>query len=187
MSALKTCSIIDGQALVQAIGKPSAAKYFGDLANAFKTSVFSHFNQNCPRVNVVFDRYRKTSIKSGPRSKREGRMRSIRRKIVSKDIPLPAKWKQFMDLPENKANLTYFLSTQLMMEARNTHPTRNVITAGTGRFEEQTAKASSQESDVHLLQSSHDEADTRIILHANAACRDGYERVIVFCRDTDVP
>ena len=26
----------------------------------------------------------------------------------------------------------------------------------------------------------------RIILHAKAACRDGYERVIVSCRDTDV-
>ena len=89
-----------------------------------------------------------------------------------------------MDLPENKANLTYFISTQLMMEERKTHPTRNVITAA--GFEEQTAVASSQESDIHLLQSSHEEADTRIILHAKAACRDGYERVIVSCRDTNV-
>ena len=69
------------------------------------------------------------------------------------------------------------------MEARNTHPTRNVITAG--GFE-QTAVASSQESDVHLLQSSDEEADSRIILHAKVASLDGYERVIVSCRDTDV-
>ena len=107
-------------------------------------------------------------------------MRSIRRKIDSRDIPLPANWKQFMDLPENKANLTYFLSTQLMIEARKTYLTRNVITAG--GFEEQTGVA----SDVRILQSSHEEADTRIILHVKAACRDGYERVIVSCRDTDV-
>ena len=65
------------------------AKSFGDLADAFNTSVFSHFNQNYPRFDVVFDRYRKTSIKSGVQSKREGKMRSIRRKIDSRDIPLP--------------------------------------------------------------------------------------------------
>ena len=85
VSALKTCCSIDGQALVQAIGKPTWAKSFGDLADALNTSVFSHFNQNCPRVNVVFYRYRKTSIKFGTRSKREGRMRSIRRKIDSQN------------------------------------------------------------------------------------------------------
>ena len=106
VSALKTCSITDGQTLVQAIGKPSGAKSFGDLVDALNTSVFSYFNQNCPRSDVVFDRYRKTSIKSGTRSKREGRMRSICRKIDSRDIPLPENWKKFMDLPENKANLT---------------------------------------------------------------------------------
>ena len=71
-----------------------------------------------------------------------------------------------------------------MIEARKTHPLRNVITAG--GFEEQTAVASSQESDVHLLQSSHEEVDTHIILHTKAASRDGCERVIVSCRDTDV-
>ena len=47
VSALKTCSITNGQTLVQAIGNPSGAKSFGDLADAFNTSVFSYFNQNC--------------------------------------------------------------------------------------------------------------------------------------------
>ena len=87
VSALKTRSIIDGQALVQAIRKPSRAKPSGDLADAFNEAVFNHFNQNCPRVDVVFDRYRKASIKSGTRSKRERRMRSIHRTIDSRDIP----------------------------------------------------------------------------------------------------
>ena len=100
VSALKACSIIDGQTLAQAIGKPSGAKSFGDLADAFKTSVFSYFNQNSPRTDVVFDRYRK-------RSKREGRMRSICRNIDSRDIPLPANWKQFMDLKTKQISHTF--------------------------------------------------------------------------------
>ena len=44
----------------------------GDLADAFNTSVFSHFNQNCPRVDVVFDRYGKTYIMSGYAVKTRG-------------------------------------------------------------------------------------------------------------------
>ena len=65
-----------------------------------------HLSSAISTRTVVFDRYRKSSIKSGTRSKREGKMRSICRKIDSRDISLPANWKQFMDLPENKANLT---------------------------------------------------------------------------------
>ncbi|KAG0730476.1 Transposon TX1 uncharacterized protein [Chionoecetes opilio] len=174
----------DGQALVQAIGKPTGAKSFGDLANVFNASVFSHFNEHCSRIDVVFDRYRITSIKSGTRERRDGRVRSIRRKTDSRKIPLPANWKQFMDLPENKANLTKFLSDQMMLEAKKSRPTCELITAG--GFEEDTKVASSQGSDVEQLQPSHDEADTRIILHAKAAYMDGYEWIIVSCRDTDV-
>src|SRR6266536_2542823 len=36
------------------------------------------------------------------------------------------------------------------------------------------------------LQSTHEEADTRIILHAIDAISAGYQRLIVQCRDTDV-
>ncbi|KAG0692467.1 hypothetical protein GWK47_027885 [Chionoecetes opilio] len=168
----------------QAIGKPTEAKSFGDLADVFNASVFSHFNEHCSRVDVVFDRYRITSIKSGTRERREGRERSIRRKIDSREIPLPANWKLFMDLPENKANLTKLLSDQMMLEAKKSRPTCELITAG--GFEEETKVASSQGSDVEQLQSSHEEADTRIILHAKAAYMDGYERIIVSCRDTGV-
>ena len=89
-----------------------------------------------------------------------------------------------MDLPENKANLTNFLSEQMMLEAKKSRPTCELITAG--GFEEGTKAAASQGSDVEQLQSSHEEADTRIILHAKAAYMDGYERIIVSCRDTDV-
>ncbi|KAG0713082.1 hypothetical protein GWK47_016995 [Chionoecetes opilio] len=72
----------------------------------------------------------------------------------------------------------------MMLEAKKSRPTCELITAG--GFEEVTKVASSHGSDVEQLQSSHEEADTRIILHAKAAYMDGYERIIVSCRDTDV-
>ena len=54
--------IIDGQALVLAIGKPTGLVTFGDLANTFVQAVLNagaKFN----RIDVVFDRYYEVSIK----------------------------------------------------------------------------------------------------------------------------
>ena len=40
--------------------------------------------------------------------------------------------------------------------------------------------------DVPSLKANYEEADTRFILHALDACQQGYERLIIYCRDTDV-
>lgn len=122
--------------------KPTGAKSFGDLAGVFNASVFSHFIEHSSRVDVVFDRHRITSIKSGTQEGREGQVRSLQRKIDSRQIPLPANRKQFMDLPESKANL----SDQIMLEAKKNRPTCELITAG--GFEDETKVASSMGSDV---------------------------------------
>ena len=58
-------------------------------------------------------------IKAGTRSKRGGRTRSVLCKIDRRDIPLPVNWKSYIDLPENKANLTHFLRVQKMLVARS--------------------------------------------------------------------
>lgn len=41
----KTCIVLDAMALVQAIGKPSNATTFGDLADVYCKSVFRHFTE----------------------------------------------------------------------------------------------------------------------------------------------
>ena len=88
--------------MAQAVGKPAGSKTFGDLSDAFSDAVFSHFCERCTRVKVVFDRYRKGSIKSGTRAKRASQSRPIRRKIDGRDVPLLVNWKQFIDLAGNK-------------------------------------------------------------------------------------
>ena len=67
---LKTCTVIDGQAMAQATGKPAGSKTFGDFSDAFSDAVFNKFCERCTKVDAVFDRYRKESIKSGTRAKR---------------------------------------------------------------------------------------------------------------------
>ena len=48
-----------------------------------------------------------------------------------------------------------------------------------GVFNDETAVDSSRGSDIHMLQSCQEEADTLIIIHTKAAHREGCERLII--------
>ncbi|KAF3835485.1 hypothetical protein F7725_028043 [Dissostichus mawsoni] len=111
-SVMRTCTIIDGMALVRAMGKPHNASTFGEYADVFTQRVASNLHGNVTRVDIVFDRYQQNSIKSGTRTKRSTTQRKVRT-IVSRDVKLPANWNSFIEMDENKANLTHFLSTEL--------------------------------------------------------------------------
>ena len=72
--------LIDGQALVMALGKPPDIRTFGDYANIFASTVFK-MGANYQRIDVIFVRYQDESIKAGPRTKCKQRHRPVRRKI----------------------------------------------------------------------------------------------------------
>ena len=52
---MKTCVMIDGHGLIQALGKPHGCQTFGDYADVFFNNVTSHFRCHTTRVDVVFD------------------------------------------------------------------------------------------------------------------------------------
>ncbi|KAL8621306.1 hypothetical protein ACOMHN_008131 [Nucella lapillus] len=110
--------IIDGQALVNAIGKPHTAVTFGDLADVFIKAVLWS-GADFQRIDVLFDRYYELSIKGGTRNRRKQGAVAIRRMIESKDVHLPAKWDNFLAHQENKADLARFISQQLILKAPN--------------------------------------------------------------------
>ncbi|CAG9812620.1 unnamed protein product [Phaedon cochleariae] len=89
--------IIDGQALVNSIGKPATATTFGDLAAIFIDRVV-HLGRPYARVDILFDRYRPKSIKSGTRCRWPRGAAPVRRDITSATIPLPKNWKNFLAL-----------------------------------------------------------------------------------------
>ena len=60
---MDACIIIDGQAVIAAIGKPKDAKTFGDLADVFVNTVM-HIGKKYKRIDLVFDRYKQESIKN---------------------------------------------------------------------------------------------------------------------------
>ena len=93
---MKTCEMIDGHGLIQALGKPHGCLTFGDYADVFLNNVTSHFRCHTTRVDVVFDRYTgEQSIKAVTRSTRVGKKRPIRKVIDGRNVPLPQVWSNF--------------------------------------------------------------------------------------------
>ena len=174
----KSTLVIDGQALVMAIGRPAHCNTFNDLADTFTKAVLE-FGRHFYRIDVAFDRYRETSIKQTARQKRSRGYAPIRRQIESGSVPLPRSWSNFLALQDNKADLAYFLSEKLLAEA----PADKIIVVGGGFKEEDTVKCSRPNIDLTGLKGCHEEADTRMILHclhSDAEC------LVVLCQDTDV-
>lgn len=169
--------VIDGQALVMVIGSTPGMKIFGDFADKFCNIVFS-LGKLHGRIDVVFDRYRSNSIKEGTRTKRAGTTRPIRRVVEGRDVCLPAKWGNFIALGDNKADLARFLSNELI---RNSPENKTVVVAG--GFVSECEVQCNVSLDTTNLESSHEEADTRLILHA-IHCKT--DTVVILSRDTDV-
>ena len=85
-----TCVLIAGHAKIQALGKPADCSSSGDYADVFVASVFKHFRQTAPRVDVLFDRYLgQHSIKYSTRTKRSAKRRPVRKLIQGPEVPLP--------------------------------------------------------------------------------------------------
>ena len=170
-------------AIVQAIGKPAGIETFGDYANYICKSVLANFSDTFTRVDVIFDCYNSDSIKKATRQRRSRDIRSIRRIISGLDVKLPTSWKSFIALEANKVNLISFLAKVFLEKAATLPSNMEFVVAG-GTTNEDVF--TSHNRSVEHLVSNHEEADTRIILHARDASSLGYKRIVVRSSDTDV-
>ena len=107
----RSCLVIDGQALVVPLGKTKGVTNFGELANVFVKLLF-YSGRSFDRIDVTFDRYKQTSIKSGTRKKLSKHSRLIRRVVEDTSVPIPNNWQDFLAVPANKGYLAEFLSKQ---------------------------------------------------------------------------
>ena len=131
------------------------------------------------RIIVTFDRYIPGSVKGATRKRRSGTCCPIRRAIKGRHGPLPKNWNNFLCMSENKSDLARFLSQEII---RQGNLYTEVVVAGA--FDDGTEVQSTNVlTDVSMLKVAHEEADTRILLHAaNSSC----DTVVVSDRDTDV-
>lgn len=190
VSAEPTGVVIDAMWLVQVIGRPPGAKTYGDVANAFGTSVRKiGEREGAQRIDVVFDRYDHHSIKSSTRERRQknqSRQSHVSdvvsaqgHALLTEDTLLPnAEWRQYLSVSSNKSTLASFLGSSLISQS---YDFTVVVSGAYERAEE--VMSSDPELDLSSMRTGQEEADTRLLLHV-ANMRQS--TVIVYSRDTDV-
>ena len=174
--------IIDMMARVQAIGLPTQARTFGDLADVVVSSIFTS-GRDFHRIEVVGDQYLSVSIKDSTRSKRtKNSNTSVVKVIDSRDVPLPETGKDytcFLNLKENKSCLQNFLGEQLILQA----PESKIVLAAGVYWNVEDVRCNKEGIDLTRLKATHEEADTRVTLHSKISLS---SNIVIAARDTDI-
>lgn len=172
-------TIIDGMHLVHKIKGDQLN--FGEIAIDLFSMILKE-GTGSDRIDVVFDRYQDLSIKNKERETRSNDSGIKINNITSSHII--RQWKKFLSQNCNKT----ILITYLVKEWR----TRKFTDKLNGKVlfvncEETCYKISSDSTtEVPELNSSQEEADGRLLLHANNAAAAGYQAVVISSVDTDV-
>lgn len=166
--------VYDGAALVNIL-QPKTCKTFSQYA----TEIFCSFimkqvtEMRCTRVDVVWDSYHQCSLKAYTRTKRgEGTRRQVKG-----PYPIPQNWSDFLRNSNNKEELF-----QLLADACVEILGRHVETVSTKGAEIVCSSGVA----TNLTHCSHEEADTRLLLHVADVVRNGRTRVVVRTVDSDV-
>ncbi len=188
-----TVYIRDAMAIIQAT---DGNKYntFGHLAREYCQHLLSGFNLSHTVIDV-FDRYDDMSVKAGERQRRasvKGSVTKTYQVIEGRAVPT---WKHFLSVTENKRALIKFLGGYLCKTLVNHilgDSEKTVYLAGCLSDTEKVAKVDCRGiHDVSSWASNHEEADTRMLLHAIFADKSfgssGQKgRIVIRSRDTDV-
>ena len=165
---------LDRVAIVQMM-KAGGTQSFGKLAEKYYQYITSPFQQpGCNRVDVIFDRYDKPCSIKGNERERRGASSALEIKIIGPSTPVAKQCNKYISNPQHKSNLTAFLShTWCQISEQELHHGQ-VLVMGGGFKECNKAVLVVQGSmrPFQPLQSDHEEADTRMILHAHNASQD---------------
>ncbi len=164
--------ILDGAAIVNMLA-PCNAKTFSEYASQVFLPYITSQLQHTSRVDIVWDEYLQDSLKADTRKKRG---KGIRRR-VEPSSSIPGNWQAFLRIDENKVELFEFLATRIT----NTETEKQIIST------HHKDVLCTQPRDVAgLAPCTHEEADTRILLHVEDAVRHGCTKVLIRTVDTDV-
>ena len=180
--------VVDAMALLQSISSPP--RTFADLAETVFTMATTSFRTHGPRVDFVVDRYPDISIKAAERSKR-AKSGSLAVNITHRTQKCPSQWKKFLSVGHNKTTLVQFLlrewSSNVNLYAPRLHNRQLFVTSQASCVVLSSPDGQTiHEEAVPELTCTHEEADTRLLLHASHASNAGYADVVIKSPDTDV-
>ncbi|CAH3151769.1 unnamed protein product, partial [Porites lobata] len=170
-------AIVDGMAEIQSLDKPEWIKTCKHLAEHFNNRLFSKYDEN-QEIRLIFDRYDvPSSLKSATRTRRQGLEDPVYYRISDSTHIAKVPLKKLLSHTKTKAELTTFLAKKVKERGQ---VLRRQLVVAWGKECEATHK------DMGHLQSDHEEADTKIILHAVDATADGATDLTIHSPDTDV-
>ena len=181
--------MVDGMAVLQSLNVAKIPSTFNQLAQMVLQMVVKlMLLYNSSRVDFVTDRYPDFSIKNWERSRRAAAGYQCI-EIFSGDQKTPKQWKKFLNCGSNKEALVEFLFKSWFQGVVHIAVPEVDVFLAHGQFCHQlryTNQAVPTVRQISELTCSHEEADTRLLLHANHAARSGWSDVIIKSPDTDV-
>ena len=165
--------IVDGLAMVNST-RSRTSKTFEDYAREDILLKIKFNGATYKRVDVVFDVYRKSTLKCEARMIRR---QSIRRRVTGTS-KTPTNWRSFLRDDYNKTELIQFLADRICQ----TQTTSTILVTKDG-CAICNDKQKSSEAVPHCL---HEEADTRIFVHARDAAIEGSKALVIKADDTDI-
>ena len=172
-----SCIILDGPVIVQML-KPGSVKTFNSYAEDVFLPYISNLSKEYKRVDIVWDRYTKNSLKHKIRENRG----VGKRKRVSGSAILPTNWQSFLRCDQNKEEFFKFLSIKVLEEFEHNKTCEVIVTI------DNNVKSTDLVMDTSDLgpDCTHEEADTRIFLHTLHASNQGHSQISIRSVDTDV-
>lgn len=175
--------LIDTMALIQSLPQTKLGDTFGQLVGViFLRAVQIGAQFNAVRIDLVGDRYDVLSIKNVERDRRNQTSQEV--KIYNADQKLPVQWKKYLSSGKNKQALQQFIAETIPQQTLSKK--MNVI-IGLTKSARQVffdPNQSATITDLPELDSDHEEADTRLILHA-LHCT-SHSNIVIWSPDTDV-
>ena len=165
-------------------------KTFSDFADATFALLMKLAKQSkAVRLDFVADRYPVISIKNAERSRRAAQ--GVQRvRILNKNQNVPKQWRKYMSSGENKESLVAFLCEYwCTYETSKLNNLECMYITSKDRcyllVPGSSPNAVLLHQEIRELESNHEEADTRLLLHSQHASF-SHDRIIVKCSDTDV-
>jgi hypothetical protein len=164
--------IIDAAAIVNMI-KPGVEKTFTGYAEKSFLPFIKAQLRHADRVDIVWDEYIENSLKATTRCHRGT---GVRRRVTPTN-QLPRNWSSFLREDSNKRELFMFLA-----DCASSLEVGGQVVTTYG----QDVRCTSPRGTTRLSPCTHEEADTRMLLHAADAVQQGDRKILLRTVDTDV-
>ena len=166
--------LLDGAAIAHFLS-PGVSRTFSDYATYVFIPFIKRTLASCRRLDLVWGVYREDSLKNDARDIRG----SGSRRRVAPEKMVPQNWSDFLKNSMNKTELFQFLSSSILsIEVEE-------LIIVTSEDMALTIKVD-YEAINEISPCSHEEADSRLMLHSANAVSNGFAKIMIRTVDTDV-